>query len=241
MPSNKQLCLSSRNLTLSRIKDKLYGIESNFIKKPFIEHSEKTNKIKRNLNIISLIIIIMTVLDVSISRVSLVGVQVTGITESKLLTILLVLLLYHLVFFVWSSIDEYWKWRLNLICEDTADYTKRQTSDDSLSKVQAAVDSNLYLKKDAMKSLHNQLNTAVCQSIKNNGTRDSSEGFEEKFESVWMSSMQPIIEQDLARVVAYERSYRNYHWQDVIKLVTLEFGFPILFSLYAGYQAYLAI
>ena len=183
----------------------------------------------------------MTLLEVSISKVGLIGVQVTGITESKLLTILLVLLLYHLLFFVWSSIDEYWKWRLNLICEDVADYTKRQTSEYSLSKVQVAVDSNLYLKKDAMKSLHNQLNTAVRQSIKSNDISEGAEDFEGKFESVWMSSMQPIIEQDLARVIAYERSYKNYHWQDVIKLVTLEFGFPILFSLYAGYQAYLAI
>lgn len=226
---------------MSRIKDKLYGIESSFIKKPFIEHSDKTNKVKRNLTIISLIIIVMTILDVSISNVSLIGVRVTGITESKLLTILLILLVYHIIFFVWNSIDEYWKWRLNLIREDTDDYTKRQTSDDSFSKVQVTVDDNLYLKKNAMKSLHNQLKTAVHQSIKNSENEVSSEGFEEKFESVWMSSMQPVIEQDLARVVAYERSYRNYHWQDVIKLAILEFAFPVILSLYAGYEAYLAI
>ena len=183
----------------------------------------------------------MTILDVSVSNVSLVGVRVTGITETKLLTILFILLIYHLIFFVWNSVDEYWKWRLNLIREDTADYTNRQTSEDSFSKVQVAVDTNLYLIQDATKNLQNQLTTAVRQSIKNSGNEDSSEGFEKKFESVWMSSMQPIIEQDLARVAAYERSFRNYHWQDVMKLVILEFGFPVILSLYAGYQAYLAI
>ena len=106
-PSNRSFyhdCLQRRNRILSRIKDKLYGIESTFIKKPFLEHSDKTNKVKRNLTIISLIVIVMTVLDISISNVSLIGVRVTGITESKLLVILLVLLIYHLVFFIWQKL-----------------------------------------------------------------------------------------------------------------------------------------
>lgn len=188
-----------------------------------------------------MIILILTVLEVTISNVSFVGVRINGITEVKLLTILLAVALYHAIYFTWSSIDEYWKWRLGLIVEATSDYTKRQTDEGTLSQSQAAIDPNLYLREDSLNSLYRQINTAISLSLKKNEVEEVSEIFKNKLESIWMSSMQPVIEQDLARVRKYELSFRSYHWMDVMKLFTLEFGFPLAFSLYAIYQAGLKI
>ncbi|WP_305845999.1 hypothetical protein [Photobacterium kishitanii] len=215
-------------------KNTNYGLDGKFLAQPFLDLSDKTNKVRRNLNITALIALSLTALDVKVSSINLSGVRVEGVTEAKLFFVLLCVLVYHIIYFTWCTYDEYWKWRLYLIKEDTDDYTKRQTSDDSLSPSQLAVDSNLYCNKHTLNGIYSSMKDAVVYAA--NEKKLDPDELKDRFESAWCSSMQPVIEQDLARMKRYEDSFKNCHWQEVIRFSLLEFGLPMVLACYGVYE-----
>ncbi|SKA57355.1 hypothetical protein [Photobacterium toruni] len=210
------------------------ALDGKFLAQPFLELSDKTNKVRRNLNITALIAFALTVLNVKLDSINLSVVKINGVTDTKLFSVLLCVLLYHIIYFTWCTYDEYWKWRLQLIKEDTDDYTKRHTSDYSLSPSQLAVDSNLYCNKHTLNSIYSSMKDAVVYAA--NEKKLDPDELKDRFESAWCSSMQPVIEQDLARMKRYEDSFKNYHWQEIIKFSLLEFGLPMVLAFYGVYE-----
>ncbi|MCZ8501032.1 hypothetical protein BCU90_20195 [Vibrio lentus] len=219
---------------MDKYKNKTYGIENSFLAKPFLELSEKALKIRRNLNVVALIAIAITLLGIEVKGVNFSGLKIEGLTDNKLYVVLLCVLLYHMIYFLWCTYDEYWKWRIHLIEEASDDVTKRQTGDYSLSPSQLAVDSNLYCNDHVLENIYKQVKTCICSSMK---AQDYElKNLDERLHSIWCSSMQPIIEQDLARLRRYEQSFKNYHMQEVARFSIIEFGLPLVLSLYGAYE-----
>lgn len=215
-------------------ENKTYGLENNFLAKPFLDLSEKTLKIRRNLNVAALISIAITLLGIEIDGVNFSGLKVEGLTDGKLFVVLLCILSYHMVYFLWSTYDEYWKWRIHLIVETSEDPTKRQTSDYSFSPSQLAVDSNLYCNAYVLDNIYRGVKTTISSSI--NAKDYDLKNLDEHLHSIWCGNMQPVIEQDLARLKRYEQSFKNYHIQEVVRFLVIEFGLPLLLSLYGAYE-----
>ncbi|KAB7696213.1 hypothetical protein GBN26_15305, partial [Plesiomonas shigelloides] len=119
---------------------KSYGPYNSFLLKPFLSLSDKTLKIRRNLNITSIISIAITTLGITVRDISFSGMKIDGVTNDKLLLVLTCILSYHLISFLWYSYDEYWKWRLHLIKEEEISEEKRATGTYSLSPAQIATD-----------------------------------------------------------------------------------------------------
>ncbi|MEZ9860528.1 hypothetical protein AB4381_18865 [Vibrio splendidus] len=219
---------------MDKYKNKTYGLENSFLAKPFLDLSDKTLKIRRNLNVTALVSIAITLLGIEVKGVSFSGLKVEGLTDGKLFVVLLCILIYHMVYFLWCTYDEYWKWRLHLVVETSDDVTKRQTGDYSLSPSQLAVDSNLYCNGYVLNNIYNQVKTTITSSI--NAQDYEFKNLDERLHSIWFNSMQPVIEQDLARLKRYEQSFKNYHIQEVVRFLVIEFGLPLLLSLYGAYE-----
>ncbi|MCD9527243.1 hypothetical protein [Photobacterium carnosum] len=205
-----------------------YWLESKFLAQPFLDLSEKTYKIRRNLNITALIALSLTVLNVKLDSINLSGVKIDGITDTKLFSVLLCVLMYHIIYFTWCTWDEYWRWRLQQIKENTDDDIKRQTSDTSISPSQLAVDPNLYCNEYTINNIY----TKMKQAVRYHDNEKNPDKLEECFESVWRKS----IKSDLVRIERYEKSFNNYHWQEIIRFTLLECGLPMLLAFWGGYE-----
>ncbi|WP_218574046.1 hypothetical protein, partial [Plesiomonas shigelloides] len=61
------------------------------------------------------------------------------------------------------------------------------------------------------------------------------------FLSIWDRTMKPIINQDLQRLKIYEKSFINYHWQEFLRLLILDWGLPLALGIYSLYNLILCI
>ena len=219
---------------MEKFKAKFEEIERGFIAQPFIELQDKTIRIRRNLNIVSLMSIAMTLLEIKISSISISGVKVENVTDNKLVILLLCVLLYHFVYFLWNTFDEYWRWRLQLIKENTDDESKRSTSSCSFSKSQISMDRNLYYEESALINFISHAKTEISYAAKSNDL--TQECLTERLKNAWNGSVQAVIENDLLRINKFEQSYKNYHWQEVIRFALLEVGLPLLLAIYGLFE-----
>ncbi|EIF2703732.1 hypothetical protein LFS00_002679 [Vibrio alginolyticus] len=221
-------------------------IKDSFLKQPFLGFSDKANRIRGRLLFASFLSVILAHYQISVTEISAAGLKLDGLTSQKLYSILTIIVCYYVVYFFWCSIDEYWKWRLELVIETSDDESLRETSCNSHSLAQLSLDGNLYYGESADKSIQNSITTALRMAI--NQAKHDNEAFaydsktlKTVIERAWKStSLRGKLSSDLERVRRYEKSFNNYHWQEVLRTVVLEAGLPLFFGLYALYKLHYA-
>ncbi|MGL5668360.1 MAG: hypothetical protein ACRDD9_19810, partial [Shewanella sp.] len=85
-----------------------------FEKKPFVELSDTTMKIRRNLLLVSFFAYVMLSYDVKINATRTPLFFIEGLSSSEIVNILATLIVYFLVSFIWNSWNDVMKWRLYL-------------------------------------------------------------------------------------------------------------------------------
>ena len=87
---------------------------SDFEKRPFIDLSEKTIRIRRNLLAFSMLALIIGISGIKINSASFFGLEIENFSISNLRFVLTVIVVYFLVEFFLNAWDEVLKWRLKL-------------------------------------------------------------------------------------------------------------------------------
>ncbi|MCS0022784.1 hypothetical protein [Vibrio antiquarius] len=217
-------------------------IQDSFLRQPFLDFSDKAQRVRGRLLFASFLSTVLAYYEISVTEISTAGLKLDGLTSQKLYSILSWIVIYYFVYFLWCSIDEFWKWRLKLVIETSDNEALRKTSCNSYSQAQLALDENLYSEKNAELSIKNSMTTALRMSINqaklDNGSFTCDEDtLKNVIERAWeLTSFRGNLSSDLKRVKRYEKSYLNYHWQEFLRTAVLEIGIPLIFGIIALYM-----
>ena len=109
------------------------------------ENSESGAKIKRNLIIISVVVIALVLGEITASdRVSLFGVSLEGVTPEKLMTGLGIFLGYNFIHYSWCCYDLFGEWQLRVTGTRTAYVTAATFGSDGVDYPSEPRQSTLY-------------------------------------------------------------------------------------------------
>lgn len=206
----------------------------NFLKNPYLQYSDKTVRIRRNLLIIFVLAYFLMVVGVDIENIHLGVVKVQLLQIKPVVSLLLVINVYQLFYFLWCSWDEYWKHRLGLIKEIVGHYQDRDTDELTLSAAMKCTDSDLQFHPD-YRYMDQRLTNAINQIVSRLEQDIEKEDVARRAVNAFNNNIGSIIKNDVARLVMFENSFKYYHWQEIARFFIIEFGLPVVVSIYSIY------
>ncbi|WP_064792375.1 hypothetical protein [Shewanella woodyi] len=193
-----------------------------FEKKPFVELSDATLRTRRNLLLASSIALILTIFDVQILSARTPLLIVSGLENSEILSIFLLLITYFSIAFLWSSWNEVMKWRLHL----TVGHPQTNENQVALRILKVLDDEPQY----HAGKLKNMIDHSFQQII---SSRNSES---EMPDHTVVSEWKHTINEDIKRIEYFEKWFWAYGKQQRLKFTLIDIGLPLIVSAIAVYQ-----
>ncbi|WP_061031683.1 hypothetical protein [Vibrio splendidus] len=200
-----------------------------FEKKPFVELSDTTMKIRRNLLLVSFFAYVMLSYDVKVNATRTPLFFIEGLSSSEIVNILATLIVYFLVSFIWNSWNEVIKWRLKLTVGHP-DSSKNQIGLRVLKCLDQEPQFHAGKIKNEIDNISRQINSFPDESTEVDVDSRKNELFE---------SWKLAIKEDLDRIEYFEHWFWAYGKQQRLKFFFIDIGLPIIFSMAILYNLFL--
>ena len=200
-----------------------------FEKKPFVELSDTTTKIRRNLLLVSFFAYVMLSYDVKVNATRTPLFFIEGLSSSEIVNILATLIVYFLVSFIWNSWNEVMKWRLRLTVGHP-ESPKNQIGLRVLKCLDQEPQFHAGKIKNEIDNIHRQINSFPD---------DSTEADVDSKKDELFDSWKLAIKEDLDRIEYFEHWFWAYGKQQRLKFFFIDIGLPIIFSMAILYNLFL--
>lgn len=197
-----------------------------FEKKPFVELSDTTMKIRRNLLLVSFFAYVMLSYNVKINATRTPLFFIEGLSSSEIVNILATLMVYFLVSFIWNSWNEVMKWRLNLTVGHP-ESPKNQIGLRVLKCLDQEPQFHAGKIKNEIDNISRQINSFSGESPKVDIDSKKNE---------LLNSWKLAINEDLDRIEYFEHWFWAYGKQQRLKFFLIDIGLPIIFSMVILYN-----
>lgn len=193
---------------------------------PFIEFTDATNKIRRNLLLSSSTLLFISLFNIKIDSLSVNGIGIKNLETEQIIHTLFFIVLYFFISFCWHAYDEHAVWRFKLTNED------RMTDIESLELVNTPPPLE---EGDPRYSGISALSARFDINIKRqiNYFKQAAEIENDTAIQRYMDKVEDLFLYDVKRIKRFEDSLQHYSYVKKIRYFIFEIGIPILLGILA--------
>jgi hypothetical protein len=227
-------------MTNNQAEKDLKAVEEILTKPVFIGFSEETIRVRRNLLTIAFFVVIYQLSELKVNEFSFLGAKFANAPSKEFLDItLLCLIIYHLIHFLWQSIDAYQQCRIRMTGTDALfmknDNEKESSADSTLDPLQSSLLNWLWKRtKPTSSNFIEAINRA--QEL----TFEGSQYHQIHQEVSNIKALLKVINDNrtLVSLIRFENFCKCFTCSQILRWYILEFGVPVGLALFAMSQTY---
>lgn len=227
----------------------LRGVEEILTKPVFIGFSEETIRVRRNLLTIAFLTVFYNFSGIAITGFSFLGIIFSKIPDKEFLdTTIFLLLLYHLVRFVWQSWDAFQECKIRITGTNALfmknDNDKENSYDFTTDYRQSSL-LNWWWKQTRPNSIDISQAIKDLEVIENGGSpyanhATSLDLLAEKFNNLKVDiealNNMANSKRTLVSLRRFENFYKYFSYSQISRWLVVEFGLPVILAIIAMYQ-----